>query len=186
MRVPISYALTLPGPRRDADPGARSDRRPARVLSSRTPRRSGCLRSRARQARAGGTYPCALQRGQRGRRRCVPGRPDRLPRHSRRWSRMCSSASTAPRRVISTSCERPTDVRASWWSPYGPDRRDRRAGGARDDPRGGSLLRRAGRRNDAAQVLHRLRSADREDDARQGRVRDRLDPARRLREDPRA
>ena len=56
---------------------------------------------------------------------------------------------------------------------------------ARDDPRGGALLRRARRRDDAAEVLPRLRAADRQEDARRRRVRHRLDPARRLREDPR-
>src|SRR5205823_3719929 len=38
--------------------------------------------------------------------------------------------------------------------------------------------------DDAAEVLPRLRPADRQEDARARRVRDRLGPARRLREDP--
>ena len=52
-------------------------------------------------------------------------------------------------------------------------------------PRGRPLLRRARREDAAAAVLHLLPAGAREVEAERDRVRDRLDPARRLREDPR-
>ena len=183
MRVPISYALTYPRRAATPVPRARPDRRAARVLRAR-PRDVPAARAGARGGGEGRHVSVRLQRGERGRRRRVPRGPDRLPRHRRARRGRARRASTARPRATSTSWARPTGAPASWWSRYGSDRRDRRAGGARDDPRGRPLLRRARRRDDAAEVLHRLRAADRQDDARQGRVRHRLDPARRLREDP--
>ena len=55
---------------------------------------------------------------------------------------------------------------------------------ARPRPRGGPLLHRARRRHEPAAVLHRLPAGDRPRQAQGHRVRDRGDPARRLREDP--
>ena len=91
---------------------------------------------------------------------------------------------TAHPRATSTSCAKPIGGHASRWRPYGLRSGDRRAGAAHPHPRGGALLCRARGRDDAAEVLPRLRAAARQEDARQGRVRHRVVAARRLREDP--
>ena len=68
--------------------------------------------------------------------------------------------------------------------PHEHLRRDPRAGRADPHPRGRALLRRSRRRHAPAEVLRRLPAGAREGDGATDRVRDRRDPARRLREDP--
>ena len=174
----------LPRPRGDAGADTRPDRRPARVLRARH-RHLPPARARARGGRARRHLSVRVQRGERGRGRRVPRRTHRLPRHrglgggrARPDGRRTRARSG---RAARGGLARPRGGGAA----YGRSRGDPRARDPRDDPRGGSLLCRARRRDDAAEVLSRLRAADREDDARRRRVRDRLDPARRLREDPR-
>ena len=174
----------LPGARRDAGAAARAAH--ARVPRAR-PRDLPDAAARPRGRRARRHLPVRLQRRERGRRPGVPRGPDRLPRHRRARSRTCSRASTARPPATSTSSSRPTAAPASWCRVR-PDelrRRDPRARRPDPDPRGGPLLRRARRRHAAAEVLPRLPPAAREARPRRRRVRDRRDPARRLREDPR-
>ena len=172
MRVPISYALTYP--ERAATPGPAARLRvgtDARVPRSPTWRRSRCSRSPARRG-SGRHVPVRLQRRERGRRAGVPRRPDRAsstsPPPSRRPRRDVDGAPAArPRRARRG---RPPGALAELRC------RPRRMsifvailglGRAGPDPRGGPLLRRARRRDDArGSSTSASRRAIVEDDAR--------------------
>src|SRR3954470_6218427 len=154
----------------------------------RTTRRSRCLHSHATRASAAARIPVRTTRRTRSRWRrssTLVCPSSRLPTSSRRRS----PRSTAHRRAISRTWSRPTRTRAR--SPNGaslpPDEHhDRDHRPRRSDPpsRGRALLRRAGGRDEPAALLPRLSAGDREAAAQGDRVRDRGDPARRLREDP--
>ena len=184
MRVPISYALTYPDRATTPVPALDLTAGPLEFFEPDTD--TFRLLALAREAgERGGTYPCAFNAANEvavaafldGRIGFLDiaalgggrARPDGRRTRAR------------PGRAARGGLARPRGGGAA----YGRSRGDPRARDPRDDPRGGPLLRRARRRDDAAEVLSRLRPADREDDARRRRVRDRLDPARRLREDPR-
>ena len=141
----------------------RSISRPGRSSSSsRTSRRSRLLALARDAGERGGTYPCAFNAANEVAVEAFLDGPDRLPRHRRARRGRTRARRRRSRVATSTSCAKPIAAHASSWEPHGPDRRDRRPRRARDDPRGRSFLRRARRRDDAAQVLHRLRAADRE------------------------
>ena len=188
MRVPISFALThperraTPVPALDFSAGLQLAVRAARSRAIPAPRAG------ARGGRARRHVSVRVQRGERGRRGGVPRRPDRVPRH-------LDARRGRTRRVRRCACRRPRGADRGRHAGQTP-----RAGKIGDgmsllhrDPRprlphprarGRALLRIAGRRPPSAPVLRRLSAPDREDDRQGHRVRDRGDPARRLRDDP--
>ena len=101
MRVPISFALTYPGPCRRSRGAARP--RAGLDLRFEAPddETFPLLRARARCRRARRHVPVRLQRRQRGRRRRVPRRADRVPRDRRHGRRRARRGSTdAPARDL--------------------------------------------------------------------------------------
>ncbi len=197
MRVPISYALTYP--ERAATPIEPLDLAAGMILEFGAPDLEAfpCLALARAAGEAGDTAPCALNAanevavaaflegglpflGHRGRRRA----------HARA-ARLRSGA--RPRRAGRDGRRGPPD-RYGAHAPagsLGPDtprehrRRHRRPGLPHPHPRGRALLHRARGAHAAAAVLHLLPAGAGQVEAQRHRVRDRLDPARRLREDPR-
>ena len=189
MRVPISYALTYP--ERAATPVPPLDLAAGLTLEFRAPDLETfpllALARRGRRARR--DLPVRLQRRERGRRRGVPRRAapflgiaevveDALGGGRRRAGARPRRARRGRREAARSLAERGVRRRMSIFVAIlglgVPD----------PHPRGRSLLRRARGRDEPAQVLPRLPAGAREDEAERDRVRDRRDPARRLREDP--
>ena len=148
-----------------------------------------CLRLAREAAVAGGTGAVRAERRQRGRRARLPQRPARLHGHPRGDRAHARAASARAACTASTRCTRRTRGRARW--PASSSRRCthelpprvprlRRA----DHPARGRALRgRQGGRHARRALLAVLPAAGRPPQARRDRVRDRGDPARRLRED---
>ena len=189
MRVPISYALTYP--ERAATPVPPLDLARPRPSSSRRPtwRRSRCSRSPASAASGAAPYPCAYNAANEvAVAAFLDGRLAFLE-IAEIVEDALDAVDGAPARDLDELVEADAEARGS-----------RGRGGARshDDlhrHRSGSafliLVHEVGHffaslaRPDApAQVLPRLPARARQDDAQRDRVRDRGDPARRLREDP--
>ena len=182
MRVPISYALTYP--ERAATPVPPLE---LRTLEFHEPDlETFRMLPLAREAgERGGTYPCAYNAANEvAVQAFLEGRIGFLD-----IAAAVEDVLAARRRLA-----RARPRRARRGRPPRPRAGARRMsfgvailGARRPDPhpRGGPLLRRARRRDAAAEVLPRLPAGAREDESRRRRVRDRRDPARRLREDPR-
>ena len=184
MRVPISYALTYPDRATTPVPALDLTAGPLEFFEPDT--ETFRLLALAREAgERGGTYPCAFNAANEvAVAAFLAGRIGFLD--------IAGSVEDALDRIDGAPARDLDELREA-------DARARERGGAGMGVvaailglailvmihEAGPLLRRARRRDDAAEVLPRLRAADRQDDARRCRVRDRLDPARRLREDPR-
>ncbi len=196
MRVPISYALHFPEradvavPRLDL-----AAARQARASRSPTSRRFACLRLAREAGEAGGTAPCVAQRRRRGRGRGLPRGPDPVHRDRRgdrgRRSTRTDVAADRPLRAAVRMRRRARARSPSGWSRQAPGRRHelgprlRRLRVPDHPPRGGALRRGEGRRHAGRALLPLLPAEAVERQARRDRVRDRRDPARRLREDHR-
>ena len=184
MRVPISYALTYP--ERAATPVPPLDLTAGPLEFFEPDLETFRMLALAREAgERGGTYPCAYNAANEvAVAAFLDGRIGFLD-IAALVEDVLGRVDGAPARDLDELHEADRRARELVGARMGCSRGDRRPRAARDDPRGGPLLRRARGRDDAAQVLPRLRAGDRQDDARRRRVRHRLDPARRLREDPR-
>ena len=113
MRVPISYALTLPATRRGRWRRGSTWRAPSRWSSSRpTPHTFRCLALARAAGEAGGTAPCMLNAAnEEAVAAFLAGAP--ASSTSPPWSRACSTPSTAePLRTSLEQCARRTAARA--------------------------------------------------------------------------
>ena len=108
MRVPISYALTYPD--RAATPAPQLDLAAGLELRFEAPDLDAfpLLGARPRRRRAGRHGAVRLQRRERGGRRRLPRRTDRLPRDRRDRGGGARRRPTGPRRATSTTSSTPT------------------------------------------------------------------------------
>ena len=160
MRVPISYALTYPD--RAATPIPALDLTAGPLEFYEPDLETFPMLALAREAgEKGGTYPCAFNAANEvAVAAFLDGRIGFLEIAALVADVLERVDGAAARDLDELRRGRSACARAGG-AASGPDRGDLRAGGARDDPRGGPLLRGARRRNDAAEVLPRLRPADR-------------------------
>ena len=140
----------LPGARGDRGPAARpGERADARVLRPR-PRDVPAARTRTACRRARRHVPVRLQRRERGRGRCIPGREAAVPRHRRgRRGSACRGGrkpGARSRRAGRGRCRGPPCSPSAECPSHEHVRLHPRAGLPDPDPRGRPLLRRPSRR----------------------------------------
>ena len=161
MRVPISYALTYPGPLRHRRAAARPVAAAVAHVRAAGHRHLPLPRAGARRGRGRRHGAVRAQRRERGGGGRVPRRPDRLPRHRGAGRRRARRRAGRTGRRASRRCGAPTRRRAppspTGWEPSREHlRRDPRPAAAGVRARARPLPRRQERRRARHEVLRRL------------------------------